>query len=86
MSVPKLPRFCDRGLVTPSNRCNGVKRTSNDEVRSTVEHHAVPSVGARAESGSAESAGANLSFGKRLVYFYWVTIASFGFLSPTKTT
>jgi hypothetical protein len=29
-----------RGLVTPAKRGQGVKRISNDEVRSTVEHHA----------------------------------------------
>ena len=28
----------------------------------------------------------NLAFGKRLAYFYWVTVASFAFLSPTKET
>ena len=28
----------------------------------------------------------NLAFGKRLAYFYWVTIASVAFLSPTKAT
>jgi len=28
----------------------------------------------------------NLAFGKRLAYFYWVTVASVAFLSPTKET
>jgi hypothetical protein len=28
----------------------------------------------------------NLAFAKRLAYFYWVTIASVAFLSPTKAT
>jgi hypothetical protein len=34
-------------LVTPAKRGKGVKRTSNDEVRSTVQHHAAMTWGQR---------------------------------------